>query len=328
MKKILLVGGAGYIGSVLTEHFLSKGFIVDSFDALLYSQKDCLKKFINNKNFKFILGDIRNQDSIKKSLKGISAVVILAGLVGDFITRRYPKEAAEINSDAIKNIINLCNNNCIERLIFISTCSNYGFIKNDEIADENYNLKPLSSYAKHKVEIEKYIMSLKDKVDFSPTILRFATAFGLSSRMRFDLTINHFTKAMFEKKLLNIYDADTWRPYCHVNDFARIVEKIILADKKKIHFEIFNSGSSKNNFTKKSIIEEITKIIPNNNFVYGENGEDQRNYRVNFDKLKKILNFETKYTIQYGIKEIFEAMREGFFVNTDDDKFGNFKISF
>ena len=329
MKKIFIAGGAGYIGSVLIKHFLSIGFKIKCFDALIYSQKDCISKFSENKNFQFILGDIRNYEKVKNSLNDVSIVVILAGLVGDFITKKYPKEADEINNKAIKNIINSCKNRNIDRLVFVSTCSNYGLLKNNEIADENYNLNPLSSYAKDKVEIENYIMSLKGKVDFSPTILRFATAFGLSYRMRFDLTINHFIKAILEKKLLNIYDAYTWRPYCHVNDFARLIEKIILAEKEKIHFQVFNSGSNENNFTKKSVLDEIIKIIPSKNFVFGKNGTDQRNYKVNFDKVKKVLNFETEYTIQYGIKEIYKAIKSGFFetIKTNSDELGNFKIN-
>jgi|TARA_B100000315_G_C14484193_1_gene544389 nucleoside-diphosphate-sugar epimerase len=329
MRKILLIGGAGYIGTVLTKHFLSNGFKVKCFDALIYSQKTSLSEFYENNNFEFILGDIRNLEQVKNSLNDVSIVVVLAGLVGDFITKKYPEEASEINNKAIKDIIDSCNKRNINRLVFVSTCSNYGLLKNDEVADENHELNPLSSYAKDKVEIENYLMSLKNKVDFSPTILRFATAFGLSPRMRFDLTINHFTKAILEKQLLNIYDAHTWRPYCHVNDFARLIEKIIFAEKEKIHFQIFNSGSNINNYTKETIINEIVKIIPSKNFIFGKDGPDQRNYKVNFDKVKKILNFEVKYTIQHGIKEIYKAIELGFFTKTkeDFDKLGNFKIS-
>ena len=329
MKKILLIGGAGYIGTVLTNHFLSKGFKVKCLDALIYSQKNSINEFFKNKNFEFVLGDIRNFEKIKNLLNDVSVVVILAGLVGDFITKKYPQEATEVNNKAIKNIIDSCNNKNINRLVFVSTCSNYGLLKNNEIADENHDLNPLSSYAKDKVKIENYLMSLRNKVDFSPTILRFATAFGLSPRMRFDLTINHFTKAILKKQLLNIYDAHTWRPYCHVNDFARLIEEIVLAEKEKIHFQVFNSGSNINNFTKQSIIDEIVKIIPSKKFVFGKDGSDQRNYKVNFDKVKKILNFETKYTIQHGIKEIREALESDFFTHTkvNFDKLGNFEIS-
>tara|TARA_Y100000590_G_scaffold470269_1_gene663204 strand:- start:3968 stop:4960 length:993 start_codon:yes stop_codon:yes gene_type:complete len=329
MKKILLVGGAGYIGSVLTEHLLSAGFEVKCFDSLIYSQKNCINNFLERKNYEFILGDIRNEDEVKKSLRDISVVIILAGLVGDPITKKYPKQAEDINSKAIKNLINLCKKVNIDRLVFISTCSNYGLLKDNELADEDYKLNPLSSYAKHKVEIENYLMSLKNEVDFSATILRFATAFGVSPRMRFDLTINQFTKSVFEKKLLSIYDPHTWRPYCHVYDFARLIEKILLIEKEKIYFQIFNGGGNNNNFTKKTIIDEIIKIIPGGNFVFEKNSTDKRNYKVNFSKVKKILDFDTKYTIQHGIQEISEMMKSDFFKNqkTDANKLGNYILS-
>ena len=203
-KKILLAGGAGYIGTVLTEYFLAKNYKIKCLDALIYPKQKISNKFLKNKNYEFIHGDIRDLISIKKSLNEVDNIVVLAGLVGDPITKKYPKQSEDINYFGIKNFINNCSDKNIRKLIFVSTCSNYGIINNNQKADENFNLKPLSSYAKHKVEIEKYILSLKGKVSYSPTILRFATAFGLSPRMRFDLTVNHFTKELAEKKILNI----------------------------------------------------------------------------------------------------------------------------
>ena len=266
---------------------------------------------------------------VKNSLKDVSTIVILAGLVGDPITKKYPKEAEEINFRSIKNLIDSCKNQNIERVLFISTCSNYGLLKDNEMAGENHKLNPLSNYAKQKIKIENYLIALKDRVDFSATILRFATAFGLSPRMRFDLTINHFTKAILKKEFLSIYDAETWRPYCHVNDFSRLIEKILLTKKEKIYFQIFNAGDNKNNFTKKSIIDTIVKIIPSKNFTFEKSGIDKRNYKVNFNKVKNVLNFETKYTIQDGINEISEAMKLGLFdaSKTKLDRLGNFKIN-
>ncbi len=325
-KKILLVGGAGYIGTVLTEYFLAKNYKIKCLDALIYPKQEVLNKFLKNRNYEFIHGDIRDLISIKKSLNEIDNVVILAGLVGDPITKKYPKEAKDINYFGIKNFIDNCSDKKIDKLVFVSTCSNYGIINDNEKADENFNLKPLSSYAKHKVEIEKYILSLKGKVGYSPTILRFATAFGLSPRMRFDLTVNHFTKELTEKKILNIYDADTWRPYCHVNDFARLIEVVLNNKKNKTAFEIFNAGSDKNNYTKKNILDEIVKILPDSKITYNNEGVDKRNYRVDFSKVKKILNFEVQHTVPDGIKEIHKAINSNLF-NKNISHFGNFKIN-
>ena len=135
------------------------------------------------------------------------------------------------------------------------------------------------------MEIENYILNLKSKIRISPTILRFSTAFGLSPRMRFDLTINQFTKSIYQKESLLVFDAETWRPYCHVNDFALALEKVIESDKKLTDFEIFNVGGEKNNYTKKQITELILKQLPHSNKVSFTNKKfDPRNYRVNFSK--------------------------------------------
>jgi len=323
-KNILLAGGAGYIGTVLTDFFLENNFKVICVDSLIYSQKECIKGFLNNKNYEFIESNIANinQDILKK----VKNVIILSGLVGDPITKKYPEDSEKNNFHEIKFFINSCNKKNLDKLIFISTCSNYGIVPEGVLADENYELRPLSSYAKHKVEIEKYIMSLDGKIDYSPTILRFATAFGLSSRMRFDLTVNQFTKELFDKNKLEIYDQETWRPYCHVKDFARLIDIVIKNPKEKTHFQIYNAGSDENNFTKKKIVEEIINVIPDSKFVFSKNDVDKRNYKVNFNKVKKELNFSTKYSVQYGIKEIVQAIKDGLFKNIEIENFGNYNI--
>ena len=152
-----------------------------------------------------------------------------------------------------------------------------------------------------KVEIEEYLISLKDKVDYSPTILRFATAFGLSYRMRFDLTVNQFTKEILDNKLLHIYDENTWRPYCHVNDFAKLIELALNTDSKKISFEVFNAGGNRNNYRKKDIVDTISKFLPIHNVFFESKGSDRRNYKVNFKKVEKKLNFKLDYSLKLGI---------------------------
>ena len=326
-NKILLIGGAGYVGLAMSEFLIKKNFEVKCFDNLIYLQDRCLSKFKNLKNFTFVNGDIRNFN-IKSILKDVKDVVILVGLVGDPITKKYPLEAEQINQLFLKKIIDDCNGENLDRLIFVSTCSNYGLIKTDVLADENYKLNPISSYAKHKVEIEKYLIAQKNKVDYSATILRFATAFGLSPRMRFDLTINHFTRAVMQDKNLKIFDPDTWRPYCHVTDFARLIESVLLSKKDKTHFQIFNAGRDENNVTKRQIIEEIVKIIPTKKISFLKGDSDPRNYRVNFSKVKQTLNFDTELSVQRGIKEIHEAITSNHFKeeNTELKELGNFKI--
>ena len=194
---------------------------------------------------------------LENALLEVDGVVLLAGLVGDPITKKYPNESAAINNEGVKNVIDLCAKKNIEKFIFVSTCSNYGLIQDDELAHEEFELNPLSLYAKSKVNAEKHIISLKGKTDMNPTILRFATAFGLSPRMRFDLTVSEFTRDLAMGNGLLVYDANTWRPYCHVQDFARLIKMVLETQFEKVAFDVFNAGGDINNATKQMIIDYI-----------------------------------------------------------------------
>jgi nucleoside-diphosphate-sugar epimerase len=269
-------------------------------------------------------------EHLEKVLVGIDGVVLLAGLVGDPITKKYPNESKIINDEGVKNVIDLCAEKNIEKFIFVSTCSNYGLIKDDELAHEKFVLNPLSLYAKSKVNAEKHILSLKGKTGMSPTILRFATAFGLSPRMRFDLTVSEFTRDLVMGNDLLVYDADTWRPYCHVGDFARLIQMVLEAPNEKVSFEVFNAGGDVNNATKQMIVDSILKIIPDGKVKYQEHGSDPRNYKVNFRKVQSILGFEPQYTVQDGINELVDAISNHIFDYVDENRnfHGNYEINY
>lgn len=322
MKKILLVGGAGYIGTELSKFLLSKKLEIFIFDNLIYKQK---KPIFKNSKFKFIKGDLRNFNDFKilKKIK-FHSIIILAGLVGDPITNKYKTLSKKINDEGLINLINFfIKIKNFEKFIFISTCSNYGFVKSKKGVKENSLLKPLSLYARSKVKIEKYL--LKKRKNFSPTILRFATAFGFSDRMRFDLTINQFVLEMMYKKQIEVFDYDTWRPYCHVRDFSKLIYKSINAKKNLTDNQIYNVGSNKNNFSKRQIANLVKKHLPGKiNFV--EKSTDARNYVVNFDKVKDKLKFSTKYSADYGIKEIIKKLKYSPKKFNFYNKLGNFII--
>ena len=320
-KNILLIGGAGYIGQVVSNYFLKKNYKVGIVDNLIYKQE--IKK---NKNLFFYNQKLEKIENISQNYESI---VLLSGLVGDPITKKYPELSKKYNLLDIKKYL-LKIKNLNKKILFISTCSNYGLLKNDQIANEDYKLKPLSLYAKQKVKIENFLLKNKNKFKFNFTILRFATAFGVSPRMRFDLTVNQFVKEIYEKKKLNVYDLDTWRPYCHVYDFARLIEKIIVSPKQKIKSQVFNAGNDKNNHTKREILNKIVKLL-NSDFskiTFNSNTSDRldkRSYKVNFSKLKKKLNFKTKYDVNYGIKEILKELKNKNFRGSIK-KYGNFEI--
>ncbi|MBR0695044.1 NAD(P)-dependent oxidoreductase [Bradyrhizobium lablabi] len=327
-RKVLLVGGAGYVGSVMTAHLLKKGWSVRCLDQLIYKNESSAWPHLSHPQYEFMRGDIRNPNIFPQALKDVDDVVILAGLVGDPITKTYPEESDAINRVGVGSFIDAVQDHSVERLIFVSTCSNYGLVERDEAVDENYPLAPLSLYAKHKVAMEQKILALKGRVGFCPTVLRFATAFGLSSRMRFDLTVNEFVRELHMGKELLVFDPKTWRPYCHVKDFSRAVEQVLTASADKVAFEVFNVGCEANNFTKLMIVEEIVKHLPRSKVAYQERGTDPRNYRVNFEKIRRRLNFTPEVSVQQGISEILASLRQGLFDHVEEQKhfFGNYEI--
>lgn len=330
MKKVLLIGGGGYVGTVLSQHLISNNHKVRVLDNFVYTNENSVISFLGHPNYEIQVGDLGNTGDLKKASEGVDTVIILGGLVGDPITKSYPDQSAQINNIGVKACIDFFDDQPINRLIFISTCSNYGMIGENELADEEHELKPLSLYASAKVEAERHLLSKKGKTDYSATILRFATAFGLSPRMRFDLSVSEFVRDLFFGKELLVYDEHTWRPYCHVRDFARLLEIVITAPNEKVDFEVFNAGGDVNNFTKKMIVDGIINEIPDAKVKYGENGSDPRNYRVSFDKVKNVLGFEPAYTVKDGINELVEALNNGFYGDSLDNKnaYGNYVINY
>jgi nucleoside-diphosphate-sugar epimerase len=323
-KKILIIGSQGYIGLVLCNYLLNKNFYVYGVDNFIYKQK---KFYFSKKNYKFIKCDLRNKKKITKVLKNVSKVIILAGLVGDPITKKYPNLSKSINLEGIRNLIKICSKSNIEKLIFISTCSNYGIANSKRLLKENHSLNPISLYAKHKVAIENFL--LKNKFNFSITILRFATAFGVSPRMRFDLTVNEFIKDAFFKKKLEIYEPNTYRPYCHVKDFSRIIYLVLKQKIVNLKIkQVFNCGSNDNNYTKIQIARFLKKKVKDLKIVINKKVKDKRNYRVDFSKVRRILNFRSKYNINYAISETinFLKMNKKIFKNYKSENFGNYLI--
>ncbi len=322
MKKIVILGSEGYIGTKVVD-FLSKkkNYYIEGVDNLIYSQPKKLKK-LTNYNFRKI--DIRNLRKTTEVCKDAHCVVILAGLVGDPITKKYKKLSTSINLFAIKKLIQKLNKTNIEKLIFVSTCSNYG-IKKNKLLKENAKLEPISLYSKHKVIIENYL--LKNDFRFSKTILRFATAFGLSKRMRFDLTVNEFVKTAFLKENLEIYHGQTYRPYCHVNDFAKIIHFIIKSPTKKTNGEVFNCGSNNNNFNKIQIGNMVKKKFKSLKIEKVSKNLDLRNYKVDFSKIQKFMGKNNKFiSVEYGIDEIKRYLKSTSVKESELKKLGNFSI--
>ena len=327
-STIVLLGGAGYIGPVIADHLLDQGYKIVVYDNLVYKHYQSTSALFLNEDFSFVFGDLSDTAKVAETCSGAEAVVILGGLVGDPITKKYPEQSAVVNDKAIFDTIDCLGGADVGRVVFVSTCSNYGLMPEGQIAHEDSELNPLSLYAKSKVNAEKHLFGKKGDASYSATILRFATAFGLAPRMRFDLTVNEFTRDVFLQKDLLVYDADTWRPYCHVKDFARLIATTLSADADLVNFEIFNAGGDVNNRTKRNLIDDIGQYLPIDRVSYKEGGVDPRNYRVDFTKVRDTLGFEPQFDIYYGIREIIAAMQSNVFAGVDENRnyYGNYEI--
>jgi nucleoside-diphosphate-sugar epimerase len=327
-RRALLIGGAGYIGVPVARQLLEVGYHVRTLDRLVYQNGSSLLGHTRQPTFEFIFGDMGDNAALDHALDGVSDVIILAGLVGDPITKKFPRESDAINEQALRRCVDQLTGRGLNKVIFISTCSNYGMIADNQVAHEGFALKPLSLYAKAKVAAETYLLSLRDRVDYHATVLRFATAFGLAPRMRFDLTVNEFTRELFLGRELVVYDADTWRPYCHVRDFARLIQRVLEAPNDAVSFEVFNGGSDANNLTKRHIVKMVLEHLPDGRVVYRENSADPRNYRVDFRKARERLQFEAELSVGYGIAEIMAALRSHLLddVDTRPSFYGNYEL--
>lgn len=323
MKKVLISGGAGYIGSVLARMVLRAGYKVRVIDNLRFGG-EAIVDLLNDENFEFIKGDTRNETDLKKAVKGIDYIAHLAAIVGDPACAKEPELARETNLEASKRFYQLANEAGVKRFVFASTCSNYGKMKGaDAFVNEDSELAPVSLYAETKVATEKFLLSQDKNNICKPTVLRFSTVYGLSSRIRFDLTVNEFTKELALGRELVVFGEQFWRPYCHVLDLARAVQLIFESDIDKVAFDVFNVGDTQENYQKQMLVDEIKKQLPDAKIKYVKKNEDPRDYRVNFDKIKNKLGYKITKRVPDGIAQIIKVIKEGFLNNPDEAKYKN-----
>ncbi len=321
--RILISGGAGYLGSVLTPCLLSLGHKVRVVDSLMYGGESLLG-CLGQENFEFIPGDIRKQDVCEQACHGTDAVIHLAAIVGDPACSRMPEMAKSINLDASLALFEASVQSGVQRFVFSSTCSNYGKMRDPGMpADEEAELRPVSLYAETKVAVEKKLLG-HPKACPAPTILRFATLHGLSRRMRFDLTINEFAMELFTNRRLAIFGEQFWRPYVHITDVVAAITLVLNSPVERVCGQVFNVGSSDENYTKGQIVDVIRSLLDFPVEIERvHKNEDPRDYRVSFEKIKKTLGLNTRRRIGDGAREVIQAIHSNVFSDFRSPRYRN-----
>jgi nucleoside-diphosphate-sugar epimerase len=254
----------------------------------------------------------------------MDAVVHLAAIVGDPACARQPDLARAVNLEASLALLQASQEFGVGRFVFASTCSNYGKMPNPEgYVDEGSELRPVSLYAETKVAVECALLDLARSGGICTTPLRFATVFGVSPRMRFDLTVNEFTLELLTKRRLVVFGEQFWRPYVHVRDAARAIEMVLGAPEQKVGGQVFNVGATDQNYQKQQLVEMIMPYAPGAAVEYVHRDEDPRDYRVSFAKISGELDFSITRTVQDGIDEVARLVRDAGISDFSDPRYRN-----
>ena len=327
-KHILITGGAGYIGSLLTSELLRQNYRVTLLDSLLFGGESILP-FMSHPNFLFIKSDVTEhraiRDAVKKDWGKPDAVIHLAGIVGFPACQAVGRQVAwKYNVEATRLVFEQSADLGVERFVFASTYSNYGLSENGKSVTEETPLNPQSLYAETKIAAEEYLLGQKDAV-CAPLLFRFATLYGLSPRTRFDLIVNQFVLEAFTKRQLIIYQRGYSRSFVHIRDVVRGVIMGLEAEQDKIRGQVFNLGTENGNYSKNDIVGFVLKRMPETVVEYKDLtfGGDMRDITVSFEKIKRVLGFETTLTVDDGVREVLFALKTGLIKDPTDDHYRN-----
>lgn len=321
-KKVLVIGGAGYIGSGLLRKLLAKGYKVRLIDAFMFGE-DPIKDMLGHENLEIVKADFRQVDRVVAAMKGMDAVVHLGAIVGDPACAIDEDFTIEVNLIATRMIAECAKGFGIRKFIFASTCSVYG--ASDEVLNENSHLNPVSLYARSKIACERILLEMQTET-FKPTILRFGTVFGLSGRTRFDLVVNLLTaKAIVDGKI-TVFGEDQWRPFVHVDDASLAVAMALEAPSDVVGGETFNVGSDSGNYTLGDVGRMIQKFVPTAELIASGSDGDRRNYRVDFSKIRTRLGFEAQWSLEAGVKQVITAFEKGEVTDYNAPQYSNVKL--
>ncbi len=321
-NTVLVIGGAGYIGSALVPKLLEHGYQVILLDLLLYGTEP-IQEYLSHPRLHVVQADFRQIDKVVEAMREVDAVIHLGAIVGDPACALDETLTIDINVMATRMIAEVAKGSGVGRFIFASTCSVYGF--SEEKLDERSALNPVSLYARSKIASEKVLLKMADE-HFVPIILRFGTIYGLSGRTRFDLVVNLLTAKAVADKQITLFGGEQWRPFLHVDDAALSLLQVLEAQIPLVRNQVLNVGSNEQNYTIRQIGELIHQFVPDAEIVNVAAEGDKRNYWVDFAKIHNTLGFTPQWTVDKGIQQVIEAMRSGRVVDYKDARYSNVKF--
>lgn len=319
--NVLIIGGAGYVGSPLTYQMWRDGHNVTVLDCLLFGGESLLP-LQGADRFRLVVGDLRSEEVLDAVIPGQDAVVLLAAIVGEPASNRDPEATVSTNLQGAEKVLAATQRHGVSRFVFTSTCSNYGISDVDGPVSETAPLMPISPYSETKVAAEKVIVDAAGE-GFSPTVLRLSTAFGVSPRMRFDLLVSDFTLAAVQDGKIVIYGEQFWRPFVHVNDIGAAIDLVLRSDPDTVSGAVFNVGANRNNTQKIDLGKAVQAVLPETELEFVERNEDPRSYRVDFSKIEAELGFEAQWSIEDGIRELATALTDGVFPDPSLPRYHN-----
>jgi len=321
-KKILITGGAGYIGCHVVEELIKANYLVTVIDRLSFDANS-LNNLKGNKNLTIIKEDLRNLSNLESHLNGTEAVIHLAALVGEAACKISESDTISTNYDATLKLCDLARKNKVKNFIFMSTASSYGVQDTSEIANEETKLNPVSLYAKTKIDCENDLLD-KFSDDINITIFRPSTVYGHSSRMRFDLILNHLVLDAFLKKEIKVFGPEMVRPLMWVGEPARVYKKVIDSDDLKFRSQIFNMGYDNENYKKIDIAKLVqSNFFPEINMDIIDKDKDLRSYRLDFSKMKKFFNLEPGSNLLNATKIIVDNINSRKYGDLESKKYYN-----
>ncbi|MBB6430560.1 NAD-dependent epimerase/dehydratase family protein [Algisphaera agarilytica] len=319
--KVLVLGGAGYVGSAVVREMLNHGHEVTCFDMMMFGAESMMP-WLGRPDFKLVKGDIRNAEEVDAATAGHNAVILLASIVGEPACNRDPDNTRATNVGGAENALAAAKKHGVKHFIFASTCSNYGVADTDVPVAEDGRLNPISVYSETKVETEQLTLAAASDT-LIPTVLRLSTAFGVSARMRFDLLVSDFTLAGHKDGKVVIFGEQFWRPFVHINDIAKCMRMVLAAPREAVDGEVFNVGANHNNTQKQTLGESVAKHLPGTEIEFVTKNEDPRSYRVEFAKVKDKIGFEPDWDIDAGIIEVRDCLQNGVWPDPTDGRYKN-----